>query len=601
MISTRFSTKTRHLFIVIAVMLFFTNCKKDIQQEQPVNNTNNNPTVQPADLTTKVTSSVSGFITNESNQAISGAEVKVGIQTTLTDPYGYFEINNAEVVKNAAVVTVTRWGYFKAVKTYIAENGKAAFFRIGLIPKSISGTINSNSGGEVLLSNGFKVSLPADAVVNASSGTAYSGNINVSSYWFDPTNETQRKKMPGDLRGVDTGGVLKILKTYGMAVVELSSDAGELLQIATGKKATLTMAIPSAISSSAPATIPMWYFDEANGLWKQDGIGTKTGNTYVGEVSHFSFWDYSTPGNYVNFNCTIVDANGFPLIGTLVEISEVANASNTRSGTTDVTGYVAGAVPENSQLLVNIIADNGCTVSSQTITTTTSNISLGTITLAAANTATITGSVTDCSGLPVTYGYIIMTKDQINTRYNISPGGSFSISTVVCGPTNEADFIAEDHIGSHASYPLGGVALTAGINDIGIINACATPIGEYIVYDINSGLRHEEFYATADSISMTGSGAPLNTILIKGNRNVYDKTVTLGLNNLTGVSQIVNYVLTTEGTYTMVSANFPAVPLTITEYGPVGGFISGNFDGTIDMGLNGLGHMIGSFRVKRTF
>jgi hypothetical protein len=35
----------------------------------------------------------------------------------------------------------------------------------------------------------------------------------------------------------------------------------------------------------------LWSFDEAKGLWKEEGQAIKTGSNYVGDVSHFSFWN----------------------------------------------------------------------------------------------------------------------------------------------------------------------------------------------------------------------------------------------------------------------------------------------------------------------
>lgn len=116
--------------------------------------------------------------------------------------------------------------------------------------------------------------------------------------------------MPGDLRGISTDGSLKTLTTYGMAAVELTGALGELLQIAPGQKASLTMPIPVAILSNAPATIPLWSFDEAKGLWKEEGQAIKTGSNYVGDVSHFSFWNCDVPNNYVQFNCTVKNSDG---------------------------------------------------------------------------------------------------------------------------------------------------------------------------------------------------------------------------------------------------------------------------------------------------
>jgi len=66
-------------------------------------------------------------------------------------------------------------------------------------------------------------------------------------------------------------------------------------KIASDKKATITMPLSGLLSAAPPTSIPLWYFNESNGLWKQDGTATKTGNTYVGEVSHFSWWNCDLP------------------------------------------------------------------------------------------------------------------------------------------------------------------------------------------------------------------------------------------------------------------------------------------------------------------
>ncbi len=64
------------------------------------------------DFATKVTSSVSGFVTDQNDAAVAGAFVSVGSMTTTSDRYGYFAVKNVDVVKEAATVTVTYTGYF---------------------------------------------------------------------------------------------------------------------------------------------------------------------------------------------------------------------------------------------------------------------------------------------------------------------------------------------------------------------------------------------------------------------------------------------------------------------------------------------------------
>src|ERR1700712_3802593 len=143
--------------IAFMSVAFFLSCQKDIDH---TSNTTNPPGETP-DLSSRVTSSVSGFVTDENSEAVLGATVNFGSQSTTTDKYGFFEIKNADVVKTAAVVTVSKTGYFKGIKTYGATANKAAFFRIKLIPKTSAGTISASSGGNVTLSNGLIIALPS--------------------------------------------------------------------------------------------------------------------------------------------------------------------------------------------------------------------------------------------------------------------------------------------------------------------------------------------------------------------------------------------------------------------------------------------------------
>jgi len=394
----------KSFFLIIATTTLLFSCKKNPGSDTTIT------LPEPPDLTTKIYSSVTGFVTDAAEAAVVNATVQIGSITVTTDKYGYFEARNTEVVQNAAVVTVSKTGYFKAVKTYNAVAGKVPFFRIKLINKPVAGTINGSSGGTVTLSNNFSISIPANAVVNATTNATYSGTVNVAAYWIDPTSTDLPRIMPGDLRGLNTDGNLQLLTTYGMTAVELTGTGGELLQIASGKKASLSSPIPSSMLTTAPATIPLWYFDETKGLWKQEGSAVKSGSNYIGDVSHFSFWNYDVPNSYVQFNCTLVNQIGQPLQNVLVKISDVNNPSNARFGFTDSTGYTRGAIPANAQLRLEVFSNAICanTLYTQNFTANTANISLGSVTVnTASSQSTVSGTVTNCANMPVTNGYIV--------------------------------------------------------------------------------------------------------------------------------------------------------------------------------------------------
>jgi hypothetical protein len=595
-ILTKNSLYRNALFILTAVVFF--SCQKTLDYET---GGSGGGTVPLPDLTTKINSSVSGFVTDENDAAVMGASVQFGTSTITTDKYGYFEVKNVQVVKEAAVVTVNKTGYFKGIKTYIATAGKAAFFRIKLMPKTNIGTINAAAGGTVSLPNGLSVKLVAGSIVNAASNAVYSGTVNVAAYWINPTAADLNRIMPGDLRGISTDGSLKLLQTFGMAAVELTGAAGELLQIVNGQKATLSLAIPSSLTATAPATIPLWYFDEANGLWKQEGTATKSGNTYVGEVGHFSFWNYDVPANYVQFNCTLKNSAGNPLAYTLVRIT-VVGTTNSAYGYTDSSGYVGGAVPNNANLIMEVFPTYGCAtpIYSQTFTTTNVNISLGIITVSApANTATLNGTVTNCASTPVTNGYIIVQEGGTFSRYPLNNVGAYSFSKLFCSFPQTITLIGEDVTNTQQSANVTYV-VNAGTNTVANIQACGVTTQQFINYTINS-----------TTYSFT---APVDTFQYFNNNQ---SSISLSGYKPSPPSSNVNFSITNTGIAVGSNQNlqyfFPSqiidsmrittpILVNITEYGAVGQFIAGGFTGVLlgQPPTNTPYNVSCNFRVRRT-
>ena len=586
-------TLYRNTLFIITAILFF-SCQKTLDFE------NSGGSIPPPDLTTKVKSTVSGFVTDENDVAVMGATVLVGSSTITTDKYGYFEAKNVQVIKNAAFVTVSKPGYFKGVKTYMAKEGKSAFFRIKLIPKIISGTVNAISGGTVTLSNGLSIKLNAGTIVNAATNAQYSGSVNVAAFWINPEAADLNQIMPGDLRGINTEGSLKLLQTYGMAAVELTGSSGELLQIVNGQKATLTMPIPSSLTGSAPASIPLWYFDETNGLWKEEGNATKTGNTYVGDVGHFSYWNCDFPfPDAVTFDCTVVDAANNPVSGANVMIYYGSGQYTGAHGVTDSSGYVSGAIPANSQLIIKVFtATNACAVYTQSFTTTTSNIALGNLTIGGINTASITGSLTNCNNQPVTNGYVMMYLNSQFYRYNTNAGGVFNISTAICGPTNIANFIGGDATTSQEGS-LNNYALVSGNNNVGNIMACGLSNQEFVNYTINS----TPFTITvpAGTVEQQFDSVSLNSIVINSFQTPAGANFGFSKTNIApGSTQNLTLFSSQQTGNTTIPA---PISVNITEYGNIGQFISGSFSGNVTSTSppNSTYAITCNFRVRRNF
>ena len=597
-----FKTKLCSRIAFVAAALLFISCNKDINST----NTNELPD-QYADLTTHVSSSVSGFVTDQNDAIVTGASVKVGTISTLTDQYGYFEIKNVQVVKEAATVTVIYPGYFKGIKTYMAIQGKSSFFRIKLLPKTTVGTIDAAAGGNVSLSNGLNISFNANGIKNAATGSIYSGAVNVAAQYIDPASEELDKIMPGDLRGINTNGNIKGLASYGMMVIELTANSGELLQIADGKKATLSIPVPASILSNAPAIIPLWYFDESNGLWKEEGAATKTGNTYVGDVSHFSYWNCDIPtSNVVPFDCTITDASNRPLSGVEVKVTNTGGIPGSAHGYTNTDGFVSGYVPANAQLIleVNLSGNCGNPSFSKNFTTTNTRSSMGNIIIDNFIIPTIvTGTITDCNNVPVSNGYIIMSKNNVLFKYPIDQTGSYQFITYLCNGNNEqVNFFAGDLATLNRSDAF-SYTLMQGINNaVPNIQACGINTDEHIRYTLNGGPLIN-FSSPVDIFGQSwGSGLTDSvghfyslTPTYNANIEVQVRGSNLGIGNM--LSLVTIQCSQINGTSFPVNPTF----INLTEYGPVGGYMSGNFATTIYLSTTPITYndIVLDFRIRR--
>ena len=410
----------RYIIPALLCICLLNACKKGFNEQQSVPIPPETP-----DLSAQITQSVTGFVNNENGSPVSNASVTAGSKSTITDQDGHFVINNVTLSKTAGFIRIIKPGYFDGYRTFVGIQNEETFVSIHLVPKTGVGTISAASGGAVNTADGAIVVLPSNAVVIAGGNAAYSGNVHVAAHLYNQDDIAEwSKRMPGDQRGTDSAAHLRLLKSYGMIAVELTGDAGELLQIAAGKDATITTPIPIAFVADAPASIPLWYFDATNGLWKQEGTTTKNGNTYTGNVQHFSFWDGATGAFVVNLTTQVVN-NALQAIGNIfICIRRQDDPNIGTSSFTNNQGSVSGAVLANTALVFQVYTLCGGTslVYSQNFTTTNSDVDLGTITANLGDLVTVTGVVVDCNNAPVTDGWVIMQIANVTWQMPIVNG-----------------------------------------------------------------------------------------------------------------------------------------------------------------------------------
>ena len=431
--------------------------------------------------TINVQASLYGRVLNTAGMVVSGAEVKVGNQTFTTDANGLFFIYNQQLNHNGTYVQVKTPGYFSAGRFAYPHLGSSTYMEIVVSNKSYQG-FSTESIANIPLNGGASVTIPAQSLVTAN-GQIYSGNFAAATRWLDPSDAETFTLMPGDLRAEDADGNARVLKTFGMLGVELTTATGESLNLAPNKKATISLPIPASMQGNAPATIPLWHFDENNGYWKEEGSATKQGNNYVGEVSHFSFWNCDVPAEYIVLNGCLGNAAGDPLSN--IGVTLTSSNYGTGYGYTDEQGRFGGIVPANEALELKVLNICG-TIYTTTIGPFSTNTTLGKINIPTGGltTITVTGTLVDCNGAPLTTGLAyIHDSDTLLAIVPTDANGLFQASFTNCYPLTTFTVTAYDAANPLQSLPISATVMN-GVANIGTIPVCSS-LDEYITFQLN--------------------------------------------------------------------------------------------------------------------
>jgi len=556
------NTKSKLLLSLILVIGFlFTSCDpKDVNESYEPGENNE----IGLDLGQSVQHDFMGRIVDESNAPIENVMVSIGSKMEYTDANGMFIISNANVKKRQAFIVAEKPGYLKGMQSIVPTQGTNTV-RLMLITQNVVATVSSGGDSEVNLPNGTTVKF--DGAFKDENGNVYSGNVDVIMYHLDPSNPEIDAIMPGNLQAENASGEERILESYGMLNVELRGTSGQELNIADGHVAEIEMPVDPAQSGNAPATIPLWHFDEVNGYWIEDGEATLIGGKYVGEVSHFSWWNCDAQFPTITLCLNVVDAANIPLSNVKVEMFR-SGATYPRTGVSNGIGEICGLIPANETLTLKIFDQCGIEVYTTTIGPFSTNTNYGDLVLPTVSAAVITGNLVDCSNANVTNGYAAVTYGNQYATVDVT-NGIFSLSVIQCASL--ADFTLEgadfDTFQTTTVLPF-----TFNNTNVGNIIACSA-VTEFISVRVDNNPT-DYFLA---SISASGNqSSPGISISSQTNLNYFY----VGLGN------------TTPGNYSLDQFGFEAsninldysiptnLQLNLSNYGSAGNYIDATINGT---------------------
>lgn len=583
----------KKIFTILLCFLaigFFTMCKDDDKTTSPTEENPNSPIPTGTVI-------LSGIVTDVSGSAVTNATITAGTETTLTDTYGAYLIYAAPVVSNRVIITVSKTGYFDAVKSEL-KSGNTLTISTTLQQKTNNGVDNASTTydattiGTISVS-GATVTIPANGLKDATTGTAFTGNATIETFYLTPSNVNFAELMPGgDLAAIDSSSNSVILLSYGMMDVKLTDGSGNKLQIADGSTATVKFPIEASMQAGAPTTMPLWTFDVTKGVWVEEGVATKSldGTYYEGTVTHFSWVNLDYPQSRATVKGTVTDGEGAPVQGIKVVIEQVCRY-------TDQDGKYSAYVPANTPVTVSIKASDyfGNTITSKNVLAMTGgeeticNFTLPTM-------PKVSGTVTSCT---------TTTGEEAIITVSYYDNGTFEQKTS-CGKTTNGTFSIP--IGNNVTYVTinayrGGnlgeksTSITAGTNfDAGQIQVC-TQIQTGANSMTLNGSTYSNISINFDGVngaSMQQEGGmfswySINLVseaIITANNPMYSASIQL--NNITATGTYTyppadyngpyfDLNLNVEGTYIYANSG----TLTLSSIGPVGSLINGSFTGIV--------------------
>jgi hypothetical protein len=568
----------RLLFLSLMVLLSATACRDNVN-EVVEEETPHVPSVL-GDWTepyVPVKGDLTGMVSNEWGEPVASAEISLGDLTTTTNQFGFFIFKDVDLNARGSLVRVRHEGFFPGSRRVFAVDDAVNQVKIELLRKSFDYTFDAQDGGEVMMNGDAKILFEPNAIQTAD-GTPYTSIVHVAAKWLDPEALSTTDRMPGNLQGVTLEYEEVVLGTAGMMVVELRSFYGAKLNIREGYKATIAMPVPSNLLANPPASIPNWSYNEEVGVWVEEGVSYLEGNYYVGQVSHFSYWNHDFKGPLVAFTLSLLNEQGTPLEGYKVVIRQ-AETGLYGHGITCDRGVVSGLIPAELVLQLQIYGQCEAIIYEAEIGpfAPDTEIDLGIITLDdAVISSTLTGSLVNCDGNPVTNGIVVITFDGYSV-IEYTDGSSFSVELSLCSQTESISVQAYDIDAALKSNEM-NLPANEEIN-LGSLSVCEE-LENYIRITVDG--QQALFYNAELSIN---DSANVSTTFIYVYDSGNDNNVRIDISgssagNYNGQEgNRVDFISHPDNNWNLTSQHFEVFE--VTAFGEIGETVTGSFSGSL--------------------
>jgi hypothetical protein len=465
---------------------------------------------------TTITTSIVGHVVGEDGVPIASAVVSAYGKSTTTNDRGVFVLTNVVVPRWRCVVMVRKNGYFAGARAAMPSSGGVTPMRLTLQSMGTPETFSAVTGGAVAIGNS-SVAIPGSSIVTKS-GAAYNGIVRAFVRYQDPTTARFYDVFSGDMAARRADGSSVELYSYGVLRVVLQSTSGEEVNLAPGAQATLRF---PAVDATAPS-VPLWHFDETQGIWVEEGSATRQGGFYVGTVTHFTDWNLDRPDARVAFiEGRVTCGDGIPLSGVVVRVGQ-------RRVITDPSGMYRSRVPADVAFTVEV-RDTVLDVAAPPVTVPA--IVEGTTRVVDVLTscpARVTIRVVDCDGRP-SPGVVYV--DAPGARTVVAASSGTAVTVVV--PRGRALTLSGHTFEGRTFADVAVPSLSAGdVFDAGDVQACAGVLTPYVDVPL-PGLQGVTSMALSSDgstvvvLSRGGSEAIVRAVAVATGATVWERLVTM--------------------------------------------------------------------------
>jgi hypothetical protein len=232
---------------------------------------------------------VMGTVAGPDGLGVADVAVSVGEATTATNGQGFFVLDELAGL-DRAVVTLHKSGFTTATEIVQVRTGEANWLQAVLTPFADRFRLPAADGGVVTTDSGASVTMPPGFAMGAD-GATEAGDVDVVVTTLDPSTAAGLAALPGEFLGTDELGTEGLLQVYGVVDIQLlDPTSGATVDRAPGTTFEVSIPVPAAMQADAPAELPLWFFDAAEGRWYEESTATFDGTHCSGTVPHLSFW-----------------------------------------------------------------------------------------------------------------------------------------------------------------------------------------------------------------------------------------------------------------------------------------------------------------------